>query len=494
RPLLGRNKILAGVCPGVAGLLPVKLATLLVLAGGVARRDDGGTQIRGELHLLLLGDPGTGKSQLMKWACRASPGRSVLTTGRGSSGAGLTVAAVREGNSWALEAGALVLADGGLCCIDEFDGIRSTERAVIHEAMEQQTVHVAKAGLVTSLRTRTSIIGAVNPRPGTTITCSRPLTEVTGLEGPLLSRFDIVLLLADPRRPDWDRVVAGHVLARGGIVAAGGPEDGQPGTGLALPDLKAPLPEEPLLRLGAASQASEPQTALRPAAVLQESQMTIAQRVAARLAGSAAGVTLPGTQAANRPAHNAAGGCMAAYGRLAPGAAQEAAPGSTRDVQSGDCADGDAGPDAGGSAWTLDIIRSYIAWVRGRPPPVMSAEAERVLVAYYGAMRRAEDRSAARSTIRALESLIRLSQAHARLLCSGEVLLRDAVAAVMLADSSQQLLHIPGGDNVTCGRFPDDPDDDHREQQRIVLTALGLTHLLPPPPPMLPAPPPAPWG
>ncbi|KAG2433658.1 hypothetical protein HXX76_008029 [Chlamydomonas incerta] len=217
-PMMGRNKILAGVCPGVAGLLPVKLSALLVLVGGVARREEGSSNIRGELHLLMLGDPGTGKSQIMKWACRASPGRAVLTTGRGSSGVGLTVAATRDGNSWALEAGALVLADGGLCCIDEFDGIRPHERAVIHEAMEQQTVHVAKAGLVTNLSTRTAIIGAINPRPGTTVTCGRPLTEVTGLEGPLLSRFDLVLLLADPRHPDWDRVVAGHVLARGGAT------------------------------------------------------------------------------------------------------------------------------------------------------------------------------------------------------------------------------------------------------------------------------------
>ncbi|EFJ43175.1 hypothetical protein VOLCADRAFT_83365, partial [Volvox carteri f. nagariensis] len=258
QPLLGRNKILAGVCPGVAGLLLVKLAALLVLIGGVARRDEGGTHIRGELHLLLVGDPGTGKSQIMKWCCQASPGRAVLTTGRGSSGAGLTVSAVREGNSWALEAGALVLADGGLCCIDEFDGIRPAERAVIHEAMEQQTVHVAKAGLVTSLSTRTAIIGAINPQPRMTMTCSRPLADITGLEGPLLSRFDLVLMLADPRHPDWDKMVAGHVLARRSLVTsaqvATSPETGmqfgasnkQSAALRGARDLKSPI-SEPIL-------------------------------------------------------------------------------------------------------------------------------------------------------------------------------------------------------------------------------------------------------
>ncbi|GLC45814.1 hypothetical protein PLESTM_001783000 [Pleodorina starrii] len=498
-PLLGRNKILAGVCPGVAGLLPVKLATLLVLIGGVARRDEGGTHIRGELHLLLVGDPGTGKSQIMKWSCQASPGRAVLTTGRGSSGAGLTVSAVREGNSWALEAGALVLADGGLCCIDEFDGIRPAERAVIHEAMEQQTVHVAKAGLVTSLSTRTAIIGAINPRPGTTITCARPLPEITGLEGPLLSRFDLVLLLADPRHPDWDKLVAGHVLARRSLAATAADEAAtspKPQTlwadgsqRLALPaasDLGAPPPEPNLVPDGglpgagfpfasAASQAGTQQYAASQEP-LEESRMTIAQRVAARLAG----IT---PSAVGAPA-------KAQWGRSSeggePARTQGGTPHTAGTGSSGSQQGRRSGASAAGSAWSLEVIRAYISWVRGRPPPVMSPEAERVLVAYYGAMRRAEERVAARSE---RDGGSRVYNAHARLVCSDRVLLRDAVVAVVLADTSLQLLHVPGGDNVTCARFPRDPDQELQMHQRVVLTALGLTSLLPPPPPLLPAPP-----
>ncbi|KAG2494234.1 hypothetical protein HYH03_007589 [Edaphochlamys debaryana] len=531
RPMLGRNKILAGVCPNIAGLLPAKLAVMLILAGGVGRRDpDGGTALRGELHLLMVGDPGVGKSQLMKWACQACPGRAVLTTGRGSSAAGLTACAVREGDSWSLEAGALVLADGGLCCIDEFDGIRPQERAVVHEAMEQQTVHVAKAGLVTSLPTRTAVLAALNPRPGAALSSSRPLTEVTGLEGPLLSRFDLVLLLADPRNPEWDRVVAGHVLSRKGAgeeaAAAAGeaPSAGSgagptpllpsPGSLLALPspsDLGAPLPQEP--RLGPAPSGALAAAGAGPGCggageEDDESQLTIAQKVAWRLAGaSGAGCSSGGAGKGRGAGRGTQGqGSQATWARptlptphsqgpqpewgqggssghsSCGGASSGGAVGSS----SGGSSEGGAGSSGGrdgagpgGSAWTAEVIRAYLGWVKSRPPPVMTPEAERVLVAYYGAMRAAGERTAARSTIRALESLIRTAQAHARLTGGPAVRLRDAVVAVVLADAAQQLLHVPGSDCVTCARFPADPDDELDTQTRIVLGGLGLTDLLP---------------
>ncbi|KAH9658098.1 putative DNA helicase MCM9 [Citrus sinensis] len=311
-PLKGRNAILRGICPQVFGLFTVKLAVALTLIGGVQHVDASGTKVRGESHLLLVGDPGTGKSQFLKFAAKLS-NRSVITTGLGSTSAGLTVTAVKDGGEWMLEAGALVLADGGLCCIDEFD------------------------------------------------------------------RFDIVLVLLDTKNPEWDAVVSSHILAEGG------------------------LSEE---------KDTEPLTDI----------------------------------------------------------------------------------------WPLAMLRRYIYFVKGYFKPILTKEAEKVISSYYQLQRRSATQNAARTTVRMLESLIRLAQgmyvyyclffqcefyfisleiksiavaAHARLMFRNEVTQLDAITAILCIESSMTTSAIVDSvGNALHSNFTENPDLENAKQEKLILDKL----------------------
>ena len=205
------DKIINSTAPSIKGHRDVKEAIALQLFGGTVQQLEDGTRLRGDLHILIVGDPGIGKSQILKYVSKLAP-RSVYTSGKGTSGAGLTAAAVRdELGGWSLEAGALVLGDQGNVCVDELDKMRSEDRSALHEALEQQTVSIAKAGIMATLNTRCSVLAAANPKFGT-FDQYKTLANQIDLPSPILSRFDLIFVIEDRPDVEKDRELAQHIL------------------------------------------------------------------------------------------------------------------------------------------------------------------------------------------------------------------------------------------------------------------------------------------
>jgi len=393
RPIATRDYILRAICPKLYGMHAVKLGMMLVLIGGASiplgndadstaddkideeieeegsgneapvpfkfgsddENDDGDdadasivvqkgkkkstsnksngkaakSRRRTQSHILLIGDPGTGKSQFLRFAAALSP-RSVLTTGTGSSRAGLTCAAVREssagsnGNEFSLEAGALALADRGVCCIDEFGCMSKEDRTSIHEAMEQQTISVAKAGIICKLNARATVVAVMNPAGGI-YDENMNLERNSRLGSALLSRFDLIFVMLDQAQCERDENIA-HFLLQQSII---------------------------------------------------------------------------------------------------PGSAFE------RPIEMDTGFNDD---DKANGHWGMEKLRAYIATIREKFQPTLSPEASELLENHYSLCRQSTSENSLPVTVRFLESMIRLSQAHARLMYRKTVTLDDAVAVILLME------------------------------------------------------------
>ena len=215
------DKIIKSVAPSIHGYENIKKAIALQLFSGVRKDLPDGTVLRGNIHVALIGDPGIAKSQLLRKAVDISP-RGVLTSGKTSSAAGLTAAVVKDpfNDGWTLEGGAAVMASGGTLAVDEIGQIREEDKSALHEVMEQGTVSIAKAGIVSKLQADCGLLAAGNPKTGY-FDRYTPFSEQVGLSPALWSRFDLIFIMLDEPDPETDREISSHILLNhqiGGMI------------------------------------------------------------------------------------------------------------------------------------------------------------------------------------------------------------------------------------------------------------------------------------
>ncbi len=206
------ERLVNSFAPHIQGHDLIKEAILLLIVGSTQRTMPDGSKIRGDINVFLVGDPGTAKSEMLKFCARVAP-RGMYTSGRGSTAAGLTAAVVRDKTGiMMLEAGAVVLGDQGLVCIDEFDKMKPEDRSALHEVMEQQSASIAKGGIVATLNARTSILAAANPMYGK-YDPFRNIGENVDLPIPLLTRFDLIFIIRDQPSRERDQKIARHIIS-----------------------------------------------------------------------------------------------------------------------------------------------------------------------------------------------------------------------------------------------------------------------------------------
>lgn len=352
------------LAPSIYGHDHIKQAILLMLLGGMEKNLDNGTHLRGDINILMVGDPSTAKSQLLRFVLNTAP-LAIATTGRGSSGVGLTAAVTtdKETGERRLEAGAMVLGDRGVVCIDEFDKMSDVDRVAIHEVMEQQTVTIAKAGIHTSLNARCSVVAAANPIYGQYDTHKDPHKNIA-LPDSLLSRFDLLFVVTDDVEDERDRHISEHVLRMHRYR--------QPGT-----EEGAPVREQASQMLGVGLEEDQDLRG-RPTEVYEKFNVML---------------------------H--AGLAHSRRGRY-----------SKPEVIS------------------IPFIKKYIQYAKSRIKPVLTKEAADLVVKAYADLRNDDlegnKRRTSPITARTLETLIRLSTAHAKARLSSRVQAEDAEAAEVI--------------------------------------------------------------
>lgn len=346
----------SSLCPSVFGHEFVKKALILQLLGGCERNLDNGTHLRGDINVLLVGDPSTAKSQMLRAILDIAP-LAISTTGRGSSGVGLTAAVTSDAETGErrLEAGAMVLADRGVVCIDEFDKMSEGDRVAIHEVMEQQTVTIAKAGIHASLNARCSVLGAANPVYGQYDRTRRPQDNI-GLPDSLLSRFDLLFIILDQLEPEFDRRLSEHVITshqyrRPGTIME--PEPLNQVVSLNLDNPSERVDDAPVWLRGGSSSSSSSKSSSSPSS-------------------------------------------------------------NTNDI------------------FTKEFLRKYLHYAKNRIQPILSDLAMESISSHYAELRSKRTQKNLPITARTLETIIRLSSAHAKLRLSEYVENEDVEVAIEL--------------------------------------------------------------
>ncbi|KAJ4300238.1 MCM DNA helicase complex subunit [Collariella sp. IMI 366227] len=399
------------LAPSIYGHDYIKKAILLMLLGGMEKNLENGTHLRGDINILMVGDPSTAKSQLLRFVLNTAP-LAIATTGRGSSGVGLTAAVTsdKETGERRLEAGAMVMADRGVVCIDEFDKMSDIDRVAIHEVMEQQTVTIAKAGIHTSLNARCSVIAAANPIFGQYDTHKDPHKNIA-LPDSLLSRFDLLFVVTDDIEDTRDRQVSEHVLRMHRYRQAG-TEEGAPVRGT---EEGAPVRENAGQALNVAlNQQADTQ---RPTEVYEKYDAMLH-----------AGVKAPGRGSNKKP-----------------------------------------------EVLSIPFMKKYIQYAKTRIKPILTQEAADRIADIYVGLRNddmeSNQRKTSPMTVRTLETLIRLATAHAKSRLSNRVEERDAAAAEGILRfalfkevvEDEQASSPSGADGTT----PAEDDDDEETPDHI---------------------------